>query len=166
MIISAFYYGNFELKVLINILLLLRMSACAYAYALVKTSLYLGLCSLIRAFYPVPTVRIFQFQDAAMLQIPRVFPRVSCLGSAKKVQCPRPGQNVSDKSQQIPRYSPVCLRGQPPGWPLIKSALRASLLTVLRVVYAVVRLSSGETMVSILYVDLISCWYFLNTLCV
>ena len=31
------------------------------------------------------------------------------------------------------------------------------LLTVLRVLYAIVRLSSGKTMVSILHVDLISC---------
>jgi len=34
------------------------------------------------------------------------------------------------------------------------------LLTVLRVVYAIVRLSSGKTLVSILRVDLISCRYF------
>ena len=40
------------------------------------------------------------------------------------------------------------------------SSLRASLLTVLRVVYAIVRLSSGKTVVSILHVDLISCRYF------
>ena len=53
----------------------------------------------------------FIFKIAAMLQIPRVFPRVSCLGSAKAVQCPRPGPKIGDKSQQIPRYSPVCPRG-------------------------------------------------------
>ena len=52
---------------------------------------------------------------AAMLQIPRVFPRVSCRGSAKAVQCPCPGPKIGDKSQQIPRYSPVCPRGHPPG---------------------------------------------------
>ena len=34
------------------------------------------------------------------------------------------------------------------------------LLTVLHVLYAIVRLSSGKTMVSILHVDLISCRYF------
>ena len=51
---------------------------------------------------------------AAVLQIPLVFPRVSCLGSAKVVLCPLLGPNISDKSQQIPRYSPVCPRGQPP----------------------------------------------------
>jgi len=34
------------------------------------------------------------------------------------------------------------------------------LLTVLRVFYAIVWLSSGKTMVSILHVDLISCRYF------
>ena len=50
-----------------------------------------------------------------MLQIPRVFPRVSCLGNAKAVQCPRPGPKIGDKSQQIQRYSPICPRGQPPG---------------------------------------------------
>ena len=50
---------------------------------------------------------------AAMLQIPRVFPRVSCIGSAKAVQCPRPRPKIGDKSHQIPRYSPVCPRGQP-----------------------------------------------------
>jgi len=38
------------------------------------------------------------------------------------------------------------------------------LLTVLRVLHAIVRLSSRKTMVSILHVDLISCRYFLNTL--
>ena len=52
---------------------------------------------------------------AAMLKIPRVFPRVSCRGSAKAVQCPCPGPKIGDKSQQIPRYSPVCPRGHPPG---------------------------------------------------
>ena len=52
---------------------------------------------------------------AAMLQIPRVFPRVPRLGSAKAVQCPRPGPKIGDKSQQIPRLSPVCPRGQPLG---------------------------------------------------
>ena len=50
-----------------------------------------------------------------MLQIPRVFPRVSYLGNAKAVQRPRPGPKIGDKSQQIPRYSPICPRGQPPG---------------------------------------------------
>ena len=40
------------------------------------------------------------------------------------------------------------------------NSLRASLLTVLRVVYAIVRFSSGKTMVSILHVDLITCRYF------
>ena len=57
----------------------------------------------------------FIFKMAAMLQIPRVFPRVSCHGSAKAVQCPCPGPKIGDKSQQIPRYSPVCPRGHPPG---------------------------------------------------
>ena len=42
--------------------------------------------------------------------------------------------------------------------------LRASLSTAQCVVYAIVRLSSGKTMVSILHVDLISCRYFQNTL--
>ena len=56
----------------------------------------------------------FIFKMAAMLQIPRVFPRVSCLGSAKAVQCPRPGPKIGDKGQKIPRYFPVCPRGQPP----------------------------------------------------
>ena len=51
---------------------------------------------------------------AAMLQIPRVFPCVFCLGSAKVVQCPCSGPKIGDKSQPIPRYSPVCLRGQSP----------------------------------------------------
>ena len=51
---------------------------------------------------------------AAMLQIPRVFPRVSCIGSAKAVQCPRPGPKIGEKGQKIPRYFPVCPRGQPP----------------------------------------------------
>ena len=53
--------------------------------------------------------------EAMLVQIPRVFPRVSCLGSAKAIQCPRPGPKIGDKSQQIPRYSPVCPRGHTPG---------------------------------------------------
>ena len=63
----------------------------------------------------------FIFKMAAMLQIPRVFPRVSCRSSAKAVQCPCPGPKIGDKSQQIPRYSPVCPWGHPPGWPLISA---------------------------------------------
>ena len=51
----------------------------------------------------------------AMLQFPWVFPRVSCLESAKAVQCSRPKPKIGAESQQIPRYSPVCPRGQPPG---------------------------------------------------
>ena len=46
---------------------------------------------------------------AAMLQVPRVFPLVRCLGSAKAVQCPRPEPKIGDKSQQtraIPRMYP------------------------------------------------------------
>ena len=57
----------------------------------------------------------FIFKMAEMLQIPRVFPLVSCLGSAKAVQWPRPEPKLGDKSQQISRYSPVCPRGHPPG---------------------------------------------------
>ena len=57
----------------------------------------------------------FIFKMAEMLQIPQVFPLVSCLGSAKAVQCPRPEPKIGDKSQQIPRYSLVCPWGQPPG---------------------------------------------------
>ena len=70
------------------------------------------MCLLYRAIYAVHAVQV---KMAAMLQIPRVFPRVSCLGSAKVVQCPRPGPKISNKSKQIPRYSPVCPRGQPAG---------------------------------------------------
>ena len=57
----------------------------------------------------------FVFKMAAMLQIPWVFPLVSCLESTKAVQCPRTEPKIGDKSQQTPRYSPVCPRGQPPG---------------------------------------------------
>ena len=65
--------------------------------------------------YPVPQYAgSFIFKMVAMLQIPWVFPRVSCLGSAKAVQSSRPGPKIGDESQQIPRYSPVCLRGHPP----------------------------------------------------
>ena len=63
----------------------------------------------------------FIFKMAAMLQIPRVLPCVSCLGSAKADQCPRPGPKIGDKSQQIPCYSPVCPWGQPLGWLLISA---------------------------------------------
>ena len=47
-----------------------------------------------------------------MLQIPWIFPCVSCLGSAKAVQCPRPRPKIGDKNQQFPSYSPVCPQGQ------------------------------------------------------
>ena len=56
------------------------------------------------------SVRIFQFQDTD----DGVFPRASCLGSAKAVQCPCPGPNIGDTSQFITSYSPICPRGQPP----------------------------------------------------
>ena len=69
------------------------------------------MCLLYRAIYPVHAVQI---KMAVMLQIPRVFPRVSCLGSAKAVQCLRAGPKIGDKRQQIARYSPVCPWGQPP----------------------------------------------------
>ena len=58
---------------------------------------------------------ISKMTDPEMLQIPRVFPLVSCLGSTKVFQCPCPEPKMSDKSQQIPPYSTVCPRGQPPG---------------------------------------------------
>ena len=51
---------------------------------------------------------------AVMLQILQVFSRVSCLGSARAVQCPLPGPKIGDKSQQIPSYSPLCPWDQPP----------------------------------------------------
>ena len=46
-------------------------------------------------------------------KFPRAFPRVSCLGSAKAVERPRPGLKIGDKSKKIPRYSPVCPRMSP-----------------------------------------------------
>ena len=78
---------------------------------------------------------VFIFKMAAMLQIPRAFPRVSCLGSAKAVERLRPGLKIGDKSKKIPRYSPVCPRMSPyvpvcprmstlPGWPLIGALLQ------------------------------------------
>ena len=56
---------------------------------------------------------VFIFKMAAMLHIPRAFPRVSCLGSAKAVERPCPGLKIGDKSKKIPRYSPVCPRMSP-----------------------------------------------------
>ena len=55
------------------------------------------------------------FKMAAMLQIPRVFPWISCLRSAKAVQCPVPGQKLVtkvSKSRAIPPYAPGV---NPPG---------------------------------------------------
>ena len=77
------------------------------------------MCLLYRAIYPVHVVRI---KMAAMLQIPRVFPRVSCLGSAKVVQAPVPGQKLAkkvSKSRAIPPYVPGGVN--PTGWPLISA---------------------------------------------
>ena len=52
---------------------------------------------------------------AVMLQIPRVFPHVSCLRSARAVQCPRPRPKIGDNDwRQILHYSPICPRDQPP----------------------------------------------------
>ena len=45
---------------------------------------------------------------------PCILPQKS-LRIAKAVQCLRPGPKIGDKGHQIPRYSPVCPRGQPPG---------------------------------------------------
>ena len=70
----------------------------------------------------------FIFKMAAMLQIQRVFPLVSSLGSAKAVQCPRPEPKIGDKSQQIPRYSHVCSRGQPPRMAADKYLIRLCIL--------------------------------------
>ena len=71
---------------------------------------------------------VFIFKMAAMLQIPRAFPRVSCLGSAKAVERPRPGLKIGDKSKKsraIPPYVPVCLRMSTlPGWLLIGALLQ------------------------------------------
>ena len=72
-------------------------SACVY---------YIGL-----QYIPSPCI----FKMAVMLQIPRVFPHVSCLRSARAVQCPHPGPKIGDKDwRQILHYSPICPRGQPP----------------------------------------------------
>ena len=63
----------------------------------------------------------FIFKITAMLQIPRVFPRVSCLGSAKASNAPVPGQKLAtkvSKSRAIPQYVPGV---NPPGWPLISA---------------------------------------------
>ena len=57
----------------------------------------------------------FIFKMVEMLQIPQVFSLVSCLESAKAVQYLHPEPKMGNKSQQIPRYSPVCPHGQPPG---------------------------------------------------
>ena len=60
-------------------------------------------------YIPNPLVRIFIFD----VSNPAGLSRVSCLGNGIAVQCPRPGPNIGNKSPQIPRYSPVCPRGQP-----------------------------------------------------
>ena len=67
-----------------------------------------------RLYTQFPRSESFIFKMVAMLQIPRVFPRVSYLGGARAVQCPCTGPKIGDKSQQIPCYSPLCPRGQPP----------------------------------------------------
>ena len=56
----------------------------------------------------------FIFKMVATLQIPPVFPCVSCLGSVKAFQCSHPGPKIGYKTQQIPHYSPVCPWGQFP----------------------------------------------------
>ena len=57
----------------------------------------------------------FIFKMAPMLQIPRVFPHISCLGSANAVQYPRPGQKKWRQKSANPTLCPLCPRGQPPG---------------------------------------------------
>ena len=88
----------------------------------------------------------FIFKMAAMLQIPRVFPRVSCRGSAKAVQCPCPGPKIGDKSQQIPRYSPVCPRGHPPGMAADKCIMFLQVASILTPSLAQIfrRMSAGH----------------------
>ena len=49
-----------------------------------------------------------------------------CLAcQAKAVQCPPLGPKIGDKSQQIPRYSPVSPWGQPPGMAADKCIISA-----------------------------------------
>ena len=58
------------------------------------------------------------------------------------------------------RFIPHFVRSDTTRFKVNVAVYALSLLTVLRVVFAIVRLSSGKTMVSILHVDLISCRYF------
>ena len=61
----------------------------------------------------------FIFKMAAMLQIPRVLPRVSCLGIAKAVQFPVPGQKMVTKVSKSRAILPYVPGVNPLGWPLI-----------------------------------------------
>ena len=71
------------------------------------------MCLLYRAIYPVPAVRIFHFQAGGDAMKSRgSFPVYLVSGKSGPIPPSRP--KIGDKSQQIPRYSPVCLRGQPP----------------------------------------------------
>ena len=61
---------------------------------------------------PSPRVRIFHFQDGGDVTnlagpFPCVLPR-----KCKSSPISRPGPKIADKSQQIPRYAPVCPRGR------------------------------------------------------
>ena len=65
----------------------------------------------------------FIFKIAAMLQIPRVFPRVSCLEVQKRSNAPVPGQKLAtkvSKSRAILQYVPG-VNPPPPVWPLISA---------------------------------------------
>ena len=84
----------------------------------ISTYIHFDLCLLHTQ---SPYTRSFIFKMAAMLQIPWVFPHVSCLGSATVVQCPCPGQTLAtkvSKSHAIPLHVPGV---NPPGWPLISA---------------------------------------------
>ena len=50
----------------------------------------------------------------------------------KAVQCACPGPKIGSKSQQIPRYSPICPRGQPPGMSADKCIMQAAMVKRIR----------------------------------
>ena len=53
------------------------------------------------------------------------FPAYLALEVQKQSNAPVPGQKLATvESQQIPRYAPVCPRGQPPEWPLISAIVQ------------------------------------------
>ena len=83
------------------------------------------------AIYPVPAVRIFQFQDGGDVTKSRgSFPVYLASEVQERSNAPVPGQRLATKDSKSPAIAPHVPGVNPPGWPLI-SAFKFTMIDVL-----------------------------------